>query len=128
MHDSVVPKGRIHLANAFPHDPGRTMAESSNHLSFGAVVREYILPYNTLFAISGVIAFLLSLVSAFLVVAFGVLLVCIALLIIIAHHFGRDALLAWANRDDGTGTVGSAAFACFGPMPMPRSDPRVFSG
>ena len=75
------------------------MADSPAPLSFSAVVREYILPYNTLFAMSGVIAFMLGLVSPLLVIAFGAALLLASIAIVLADRFFRNSLIAW--RDEG---------------------------
>jgi len=74
--------------------------ESARQLSFGALVREYILPYNTLFAISGVLAFILGLISPALVIGFGALLLSVNGLMILAN-IRKDRLVGWASREQG---------------------------
>jgi adenylate cyclase len=77
--------------------------ETPGQLSFGSLVREYILPYNTLFAISGVVAFVLGLVSPALVLVFGALLLSANALLLLAN-LRREKLVAWATEgEDGGG-------------------------
>lgn len=71
--------------------------ESPRQISFGALVREHILPYNTLFAISGVLAFLLGLISSALVIAFGAVLLSLAVVLVAVNHAGKEAMVRWAN-------------------------------
>ena len=79
--------------------PEAPAPEPLSQASFGSLIREHLLPYNTLFALSGVVAFILGLVSPLLVIGFGTALLSLGLLIAIGNAFRKDAIVAWASQD-----------------------------
>jgi len=72
-------------------------------LALGPFVREYILPYNTLLAVSAMAAFVLGLASPVLVLFFGGLLLSLALLVFSLDQWSHARMYAW-------GTAPAASF------------------
>jgi TolB-like protein len=75
--------------------------EAPKHMPLAVLVRDYIVPYNTLFAISGAIAFVLGLASPLLVLCFGVSLLAIAGMIVICDVTLRHRIEPWARNGTG---------------------------
>ncbi len=75
--------------------------EEPKHMPLAVLVRDYIVPYNTLFAISGAIAFVLGLASPLLVLCFGVSLLAIAGMIVLCDAFLRHRIEPWARTGPG---------------------------
>ena len=66
------------------------------------LVREHILPYNTLFALSGFVAVVLGIISPYLVVGLGIALIASCCVLFGLDVTMRQRMAAWAHSEDIT--------------------------
>lgn len=69
--------------------------------SFPDMVREYVVPYNSLLAVATFLCLVFSYLSPFLLTTFAVVLVTCVLQVIALDILAKDQLAAWAQAHSG---------------------------
>jgi len=112
MNNSLVPPPTPASANTV-----------SNRKSFPDLVREYIIPYNSLLAVASFLCVVFSYLSPVALTIFAVVLVTGVLQVIVLDMVARDQLAAWSHSHAGVVADITAAFWRPGSTSIFRTSP-----
>jgi TolB-like protein len=90
-------------------------SEQRPQIGLGQLVREYILPYNTLFSLSGVMAVVLGMISPYLVIGLGLLLIACFTTFFLLDALKRQHVSAWVHSSAPSVATRTAKFLWHAP-------------
>lgn len=108
------------MNNSLVPPPASTV---SNRKSFPDLVREYIIPYNSMLAVASFLCVVFSYLSPVALTTFAVVLVTCVLQVIVLDLVARDQLATWSHAHAGVVADITASFWRPGNTPVFKTSP-----